>query len=312
MEYRAHITNVMDTVCDITVITKDDGTKIINDISDLIYKHDEMFSHTNVNSDIYKLNNSIDADISREVYDIIQKCGDFYDDTNGCFDITVGAVAQLWNETFKTHKLPDFEILRSCLDNVSYDSLKFTDEKVEITRKNQKIILGSVAKGYLADRIKEYLDTYNVNDALINLGGNIYLKGKNKSNKLWNIGILDPINENEMLMTVKVKDKFVVTSGNYIRYADIDSVRYHHIIDANTGYPVQNELNSVTIIADSGFIADALSTSCFILGYEKSKELLDKYGVYAVFATNDNKVFFSEELEKSVLKTNDNYEYIPF
>ena len=312
MEYTTHITGVMDTSSDITVITKADGTKIINDISDLVYMYDEIFSNTNVNSDIYKLNNSIDAEISTEAYDIIQKCGDFYEDTDGCFDITVGAVAELWNETFKTNKLPDFETLRSSMDTVSYESLKFTDEEVEITKKNQKIILGSVVKGYLADRIKEYLDDYKVNDALINLGGNIYAKGKNRSNNWWNIGIQDPVNENEQLMTVKVNDKFVVTSGNYIRCVDIDSVRYHHIIDAKTGYPVQNELNSVTIIADNGFIADALSTSCFILGYEKSKELLEKYGVYAVFATNENKVFYSGEIEKSVKKISKNYEYIPF
>ncbi len=312
MEYTTHITGVMDTTSDITVITKADGTKIINDISDLLYKYDEMFSHTNVSSDIYKLNNSIDTDISPETYDIIQKCKDFYDDTNGSFDITVGAVAEVWNETFKTNKLPDFELLKSLVDTVSYENLNFTDEKVKITEPNQKIILGSVVKGYLADKIKDYLNTSKVDDALINLGGNIYARGRNKNNNLWNIGIADPVDENELLMILRIKDHFVVTSGNYIRYADIDSVRYHHIIDAKTGFPVQNELNSVTIISDSGFIADALSTSCFILGVDESKRLLEKYGVYAVFATKDNKVFYSEKIENSIEKINNNYEYIPF
>ena len=312
MEYTTHITGVMDTTSDITVITKADGTKIINDISDLLYKYDEMFSHTNVNSDIYKLNNSIDTDISSETYDIIQKCKEFYDDTNGSFDITVGAVAEVWNETFKTNKLPDFELLKSLVDTVSYENLNFTDEKVKITEPNQKIILGSVVKGYSADKIKDYLNESKADDALINLGGNIYAKGKNKNNNLWNIGIQDPVDENELLLLIKVKDKFVVTSGNYIRYADIDSVRYHHIIDAKTGFPVQNELNSVTIISDSGFVADALSTSCFIMGFEESKSLLEKYGVFAVFATKDNKVFYSEKIENSIEKINKNYEYIPF
>ena len=312
MEYTTHITGVMDTTSDITVIIKADGTKIINDISDLLYRYDEIFSHTNENSDIYKLNNSVDADISSEVYDIIQKCKPFYDDTNGRFDITVGAVAQLWNETFKTNKLPDFELLKSLADTVSYESLDFCDEKIKIIKPNQKIILGSVVKGYSADKIKDYLNESDVDDALINLGGNIYAKGKNKNNKLWNIGIQDPVDENELLLLLRVKDKFVVTSGNYIRYADIESVRYHHIIDAKTGFPVQNELNSVTIISDSGFVADALSTSCFIMGFEESKKLLEKYGVYGVFATKDNKVFYSEEIENSIEKLNKNYEYIPF
>ncbi len=312
MEYNTHIEGVMDTTSDITVITGDDGTKIISDITDLLYKYDKMFSHTNENSDIYKLNNFEDAEISWETYDIIKRCRDFYNDTKGSYDITVGTVAELWNETFKTGKLPDFEVLRSCVENVSYESLKFTDKKVKITQKNQKIILGSVVKGYLTDIIKEYLDASNVDDALINLGGNIYARGKNKNNNLWNIGVQDPVNENELLMTVKVNDKFVVTSGNYIRCADIDSVRYHHIIDAKTGYPVWNELNSVTIISDSGFVADALSTSCYIIGYEESKKLLEKYDVYAVFATNENKVFYSKELENFIEKINNNYEYIPF
>lgn len=218
---------------------------------------------------------------------------------------------ELWNDTFKTGILPESEKIKSELENVGYHNLTLEDNVVKFD-KDLKINLGSVVKGYTTDKIKEHLEKEKVENALINFGGNIYVKGKNKNGKLWNIGVQDPLNNSEVLLSLKLSDKFVITSGNYIRYMDIDSLRYHHIIDAKTGYPVQNELNSVTIISDSGFLGDALSTSCYLVGVENSKMLLEKYDATAVFATKDNKIYYSKELENSLQKISQNYEYISF
>ena len=314
MEYTAHIEGVMDTSVDLALITDNDGEKIINEISNLINDFDKRFSHTDSHSEIYKLNNTQEEKLSGEAYELIKGCEEFYNDTDGSFDITVGMLSNLWNETFRTGILPDKQIIADSLKTVGYNSLIFDDSEksIKITKDFQNINLGAVVKGYTADKIKDILETNKVENALINLGGNIYAKGKNKNGDLWNIGVCDPKNNEEVLLSLRLSDKFIITSGNYIRYKDFDSVRYHHIVDAKTGYPVFNELNSVTIIADSGFIGDALSTACFLMGFEESKQLLEKYGVLAVFATNDNKIYYSKELENSIHKISENYEYIAF
>ena len=313
-EFSAHIEGVMDTSIDLTLITHTDGEIVIDEISQMLNEYDKKFSHTDSKSEIYIPHNLENISLSDETYEIIKNCEEFYNDTDGSFDITVGMLSNLWNETFKTGILPDEQIIVDCLETVGYDSLVFndTEKSIKITKYLQNINLGAVVKGYTADKIKEILEINKVENALINLGGNIYAKGKNKNGDLWNIGVCDPENNDEILLSLRLLDKFIITSGNYIRYKDIDSVRYHHIIDAKTGYPVFNELNSVTIIADSGFIGDALSTACFLVGFEESKQLLEKYGVLAVFATNDNKIYYSKELEKLIHKVSENYEYIAF
>lgn len=310
MVYTTSINGEMDTITEITLITNQDGEKHINSLSELIRKYDKIFSHTNEESEIYRLNHNDINSFSEETYDIIKKSKEFFEVTNGSFDITVGVLSKLWNDTFKSGILPDDNEIKKALSAVGYNSLK-TDNNTIKTLDSQEINLGAVAKGYIADKLKDYIDENNIKNALINLGGNIYAKGNNKNGDDWNIGVLDPKTKNSLL-TLRVSDKFVITSGNYLRYIDINSKRYHHIIDAKTGYPVDNELNSVTIISDNGFLGDALSTSCFLLGYEKSKLLLEKYNVGAIFVTKDNKVYYSEKLKRKMQKMTQDYEFIEF
>ncbi len=311
MIYTTNINGVMDTLTEITLITNQDGEKHIDNLSELIEKYDKIFSHTNEESDIYRLNNNDNITVFEETYDIIEKSKELFEETNGSFDITVGAVSKLWNDTFESGVLPDENEIKNALDTVDYNALKFDNNTIIKTIVSQEINLGSVAKGYIADKLKLYLDENNIKNALINLGGNIYAKGKNKNGDDWNIGVLDPKTKNSLL-TLRISDKFVITSGNYLRFRDINSKRYHHIIDAKTGYPVDNELNSVTIVSDNGFLGDALSTSCFLLGYEKSKSLLEKYDVSAIFVTKDNKVYYSKELKNLMQNMAQDYEFIEF
>lgn len=311
MVYTTNINDVMDTITEITLITNRDGEKYISDLSLLIEKYDKMFSHTNEESDIYRLNHNNSTSVSFETYDIIEKSNELFKETNGAFDITIGAVSNLWNDTFVSGVLPAEDEIKNALDTVDYNSLKSDNHTIIKTINSQEISLGAVAKGYITDRLKDYLDENNIDNALINLGGNIYAKGNNKTGDDWNVGVLDPKSKSSLL-TLSVSDKFVITSGNYFRYRDINSKRYHHIIDANNGYPADNELNSVTIVSDNGFLGDALSTSCFLIGYEKSKLLLEKYDVCAIFVTKDNKVYYSQELKKIMEKTAQDYEFIEF
>ena len=147
---------------------------------------------------------------------------------------------------------------------------------------------------------------------MVNLGGNVYAHGKKSDKSMWKVGIIDPRNSSSLIGSVSVSDKFVVTSGDYERYIEIDGIRYHHIIDAKTGYPADTGLIGVTVISDNGFEADCLSTSCFLVGYEDGVRLSEKYNADVIFVTEDMKVFYPEAIDDIFDKTSTDYEYIKY
>lgn len=313
-EYSLHTDSVMDTYADITVITDKNGEEIVKKISEILEEYDKKLSHTEEGSEVSQLNNSYSEEVSEDTYEIIEKCGDFFEDTGGSFDITVGAVCELWSRAFESGVLPSANEISDGLETVGYASLELDSEnkRTAITKTGQKINLGAVAKGYAEDKVREYVDEMDVDGVLVNFGGSVWVKGKNKNGEPWRVGVRDPKSEADILLSLSLSDKFIITSGSYIRFCDIDEVRYHHIIDAKTGYPVQNKLTGVTIVTDSGFVGDALSTSCFLLGLDEGRKLAEKYDAEAVFVTNDNKVYYSRGLEKALKKLSSDYEYIPF
>ena len=162
-----------------------------------------------------------------------------------------------------------------------------------------KLDVGAVAKGYIADRLRDYLEEEGIDHAMIDLGGNIIAMGSKLDGSDYNIGIQKPFDENGTPITsVKLSDKSIVTSGVYQRYFEQDGKIYHHILDPATGYPCENNLYSVTIITDSSLTADALSTTCFLLGYEKGMNLINQLNnVDAVFITNDNQIHYSKNFQ---------------
>ena len=137
--------------------------------------------------------------------------------------------------------------------------------------------------------------------AMINLGGNVLAMGSKLDGSDYNIGIQKPFDETgEPITSVKISDKSVVTSGIYQRYFKADGKIYHHILDPNTGYPCENNLYSVTILTDSSLTADALSTTCFLLGYDRGMKLINQLdNVDAVFITNDNQIHYSKNFQNN-------------
>ena len=170
---------------------------------------------------------------------------------------------------------------------------------VTLTDPEAAIDLGGIAKGYIADRIKDYLVSQGVKSAIIDLGGNILCVGKRPDGEPFRIGIQRPFaDRSETAAIVEIDGKSVVSSGIYERYFEKDGVLYHHILNPDTGYPYDNGLVSVTIISDESVDGDGLSTSCFALGLEKGMELIDSLpDVYAVFITEDGQLHFSEGFE---------------
>lgn len=296
-----------DTFISISIYENDEALvendkNLIAECFNICKDYELIFSHTNTDSELYKLNisSASTTKISSDLYNILSIADEYNSLTNGAFNVLIGNIEGLWD--FKKCNIPDVDIIDQQLELLF--KANYTLANNTITFNNSKslipaINLGGIAKGYIADKIKDFLLSNNVNSAIINLGGNILLIGEKPDKELFNIGITKPFTTTgENIASVQTSNMSVVTSGIYERYFEQNSTIYHHIIDPSTGYPVQNNLYSVTIISDSSTIADILSTSAFVLGEDKGMELINKTDdVYAVFITSDFKIILSDGLK---------------
>ena len=238
-------------------------------------------------------------EVSEHLYRMIEAGYDAHNLYTGEFDITITPVAQLWN----FGALGDKFLMPPASSDIT-KALTFVDSNSIILDSNKKegvyrigfadnnpsieIDLGSLAKGYIADRLKEFIIKNNIDNSIINLGGNIYATGSHMDGSPFVIGIKEPFSNNEHITSVEITDASVVTSGIYERYYEYEESLYHHILSASTGYPCSNDLLSVTIIGDNSLQCDILSTSCLLLGKDEAKKLIKSIdGVSAVLITND-------------------------
>ena len=154
------------------------------------------------------------------------------------------------------------------------------------------IDLSGLGKGYISDRLASYFKENGCESALVNLGGNVYAIGMHPEGRAWSIGIQSPGDDRGGYYTsVECSDEAVVTSGGYERYfKDEEGKIYHHILDSFTGYPSSSDIVSSTIITSDGTLADMLSTACFVMGSERAVEVVEYYGVKAVFLTDSGEI----------------------
>lgn len=292
---------LFDTVISVTLY--DDSEKeVLEGCRDLCRNYDELFAKNNENSDIYKINHAKGepVTVSDDTIALLEQ-GIYYSSlSKGAFDITIGSISNIWDFKSEDHNVPkDFEI-DEAKSHVDYERLILQDDTVQLTDPESMVDVGAVAKGYIADRLKDYLKDEGVEHAVINLGGNVQTIGSKTDGTDYNIGIQKPFDESGAPITsVKISDQSMVTTGIYQRYFELGDKLYHHILDPNTGYPCENNLYSVTIITDSSLTADALSTTCFLLGYEEGMRLINELdGVEAVFITDDNELHYSDNFQK--------------
>lgn len=290
----------LDTIVQITLYDSN-STDILNHCFDICNEFELIFSATNQKSELYKINHSEnklqEQTISDDLYQVIKAGLEYSQLSNGSFDITIGSISSLWDFKAETPVLPDQNLIQANLQNVSYQNIKLTQNKITYLNKETMIDLGAIAKGYIADKIKEYLLEENVKSALINLGGNVLCVG-NKDNEKFTIGLTDPLETSQSILTLEIDDLSIVTSGTYQRYFELDGKQYHHILNPHTGYSYENDLSSVTIISKTSLQGDALSTVCFSLGKEKGIELLNSMDdVYGCFIDNNNEISYSNDFE---------------
>lgn len=290
-------TVALDTVIKISLYNTDD-TALIDACFQKIREYEALFSRTIENSDISRLNNAAGewVTVSEETAALLTEAVCYGELSNGAFDITIASLMDCWD--FKSDKSvpPSKDELSKKLSLVNYKGISVKNKQAKLSNPNASVDLGGIAKGYIADQLVVFLKENGISDALIDLGGNIYALGS-KNNRPWRVGIRDPKNENELSAVVETTDCSVVTSGVYERGFTYNGTRYHHIIDPQTGFPVQNGLLSVTIISPNSAECDALATACFVLGKEKGIDLIESLnGVEALFIEEDGTITTTDHL----------------
>lgn len=289
---------IFNTFCQITL--ENSNESVLNEAFDICKEYDKKFNKNNKNSELNRINNSNGkfVELSDEMYEIIKIAVYYSELSNGKFDITVKSITDLWDFNSEKNIIPSKNKISTALKSVGYKNIILKNKKIKL-KNNSQIDLGGIAKGYVADKLKEFFINKNVNCGIINLGGNIVVFGEN----LNTIGIQKPFSENgQYIAKLNLNNKSVVTSGNYQRYFIKDNKIFHHILNTETGMPVENELESVTVISENSTDGDALSTLFFTLGTEESLKLLAKLeGTEAVFIKKSKEIVVSNGL----LKNND-------
>jgi len=252
------------------------------------------------NSDIHKLNAAAGVDevqLSDPTEALFLTLLDVCKQSHGAFDITIAPLSLLWNFD-EAPSLPSPEDIAYFRQFVGYENVFCNPEtgNARLDIPFCAVDLGAAGKGAACDAVVSVYKEHGVSGAVVAVGGSIGLYGAKADGSDWNIEIRDP-NSSGALGLLRLAGGFVSTSGSYEKFFEENGVIYHHILDPKTGYPAESDLVSVTVVADSGALSDALSTACFVLGYEESLPLLEHYGAEAVFVDKTGAVRATDGLQ---------------
>ena len=281
----------LDTVITLTAYV-DDAT-VLNDALAECGRYEQLLSRTGEGSDVWRINHAggQPVEVSNETLEILDVARQVSECSGGMFDVTIAPVSTMWDFTSGAAVVPEADAIAEAATLVDYTKVK-TDDGLVALPEGMMIDLGGIAKGYIADAVKGYLAERGVESAVLSFGGNIVAIGLKPDGSPWKVGIQDidkPTGE-YMLVSLNYGGS-TVTSGIYERGFESGGVYYHHILDPNSGWPVQNELASVTIFSDSSMWGDALATAAFSLGTEAGTRLIEGIdGVEAVFIARDRSV----------------------
>lgn len=289
--------------------------KALDSISDIESKMSSNINTSEV-SEINKNSGIKPVKVSTETYNVIKNGIKYGSLTNGAFDISSGPLVELWGisqpESETKHIVPSNELILSNLSLVNYKDIEIndTEKTVFLKRKNMALDLGGVAKGYGVDKVAKILKKNGVYSGIVDIGGDVYLIGKKNNKENWNIAIKNPTNSNsqETVGTVSLSDSSIVTSGTYERYFKSKGKIYHHILDTKTGYPVDNNILSVTIVSNKSIDGDSLATGVLSLGITKGMDLINSLkDIDAIFITKDKSIYLTKNLKNNFKLTDTNF-----
>ncbi len=288
-----------DTVIQLTFYAQENGNELMDACLQICEEAQKTFSRTDTKSELYAVNHrkADRVEVSDGLAQLVETGLEYYRKSGGKFDITVAPLSDLWDFKSESPHVPDAGQIEQALEKVDASAVRVEGNTLVFERRDTMIDLGALVKGYVADQIKDCLTEGGVTCGMINLGGNVLTIGSRPDGKKWRIGIQKPFAaRSELAAAVEAEDQSVVSSGIYERYFEEDGKIYHHILDPDTGYPADNEIDGVTILCASSLQGDALSTACLVMGLDAAVELLrGTEDAEAVFVLESGELVYTDE-----------------
>jgi thiamine biosynthesis lipoprotein len=298
------ITRLMGSRFEISAISDDETSawQGIEEAIQEIIRIEKLISSWNASSQTSEINCNAGIQpvrVSRELFDLIFRCKKVSELTNGAFDISFAAVDHIWKFDRLVQQLPAAEVVATSVSKVNYLNIILDKDKSTVFLKEHgmKIGFGAIGKGYAANKAKEVMRKSGILSGVVNAGGDLSAWGKQEDGSQRKIGIADPKNNSQIFAWLAIGDMAVVTSGDYEKYFISDGIRYSHIINPKTGYPVTG-IKSVTIVCPDAELADALATGVFVLGEKKGLELIDQMnGIECLIINAQDRIITSKNLQ---------------
>lgn len=298
---------VMDTYATVTVCGKD-GEGLAREARQELEEMERLWSVTDPDSELSAVNRGGDVFVGEETSALLRFALDMADRTEGALDPTIYPVLKAWGFTEEEKRVPSAGEIAGLLQRVGYEKVTLeADGRVRLAD-GAALDLGAVAKGYAGNRAAESLRKQGAVSALLDIGGNVQAVGRRPDGGLWKLGLRDPLSDG-LIGTLSVADLAVVTSGSYERFfTGPDGKRYGHILDPATGYPAENGLLSVTVLAKDGGLADALSTALFVMGKDGAIAHWRKYRDFEMILLTQEKEIWLTEGAAGAFAINGGYE----
>jgi thiamine biosynthesis lipoprotein len=289
---------------EMTVVAKDtiQGNEYINLAIAEVKRIEYLISDWIPSSQISKVNQNAGIKpirVDKEVYDLVERAIKVSQITSGAFDISYASMDKIWKFDGSMKVMPTEEAIKKSVSKIGYKNIILEPKGQTIFLKNEgmKLGLGGIGQGYIADKVKELLQTKGCVSGIVNVSGDINAWGKQPDGKLWTVAIVNPLNKNKIFATFPLENSAVETSGSYEKFVVFNGVRYSHIIDPRTGYPAQGVV-SVSVFAKQTEIADALATGIFVLGVEVGLDLVNQMkGVQCIIVDDKGKIHSSKGID---------------
>lgn len=292
--------HLMGTTIDLRIRHKQAEGKL-DQLVDLLYLYENRFSSNDPKSELSKINQNAGirpVKVHPELYELIKIGKKHSIASDSYLNITIGPLVQSWRIGFDDAKKPADEIIQKKLKIVDPGQVLLSGDSVYLKKKGMAIDLGALAKGYIADRLIDYLKSIDTESALINLGGNLVTMGPaiQHPDTYWRIGVQNPLQERgESQMILKIRDQSVVTSGIYERQLTENSQSYHHIFNSKTGYPIETDIVSITIVSDLSVDGEIWTTRLF---GESKPQIIEKLnslpGIEGILIDQEGEIHYSD------------------
>ncbi len=297
--------------------TEELANEVIDGIFDRVAEIENAMSLNVADSEINQLNEARGeafVTVSEDTFKLLKRGKEVAEETDGAFNIGIGQLIALWDISGDDPQVPPEEEIDTLFGHFDLNQLELREDTLEarINDPMMTIDLGGIAKGYAVDEAIKVAKDYGIEHAIIDFGGDVYVLGGNPNGNEWRIGITNPIiGEGGVVARIFSSDMSIVSSGDYERYFIENDRRYHHILDPETGFPADNELNSVTIVSDTALDGDIYSTAIFVMGLDKGLAFIESLdSIEGALITKDNDVYVSSGLSERFEMMNESFHWV--